>query len=55
VVYEVFAPDGRFLGRVEFPPRATLMEADGDLVWAIVRDADDLPAVTRWRVEPGLR
>lgn len=54
VVYEVFTAEGRFLGRVAFPPRATLMEADGDQVWAIVRDEDDLPAVTRLRVEPGL-
>lgn len=54
VVYEVFSPEGRFLGRVAFPPRATLMEADGDQVWAIVRNEDDLPAVTRLRITPGL-
>lgn len=53
LVYEVFAPDGRFLGRVAFPPRTTIMEADGDRVWALARNADDLPAVTRFRVEPG--
>lgn len=53
VVYEVYEPDGTFVGRVDFPPRATLMEADGDLVWALDRNEDDLPAVTRFRVEPG--
>lgn len=54
VVYEVFAEDGRFLGRVVFPPRATLIEADGDVVWAIARNEVDLPAVTRFRIVPGL-
>lgn len=52
-VYEVFEPTGRFLGRVAFPPRARFAEAEGDKVWAIVRDADDVPAVVRFRVEPG--
>lgn len=55
LVYEVFSPEGRFLGRVDFPPGSTLVDADGDLVWAIVRNEDDLPAVTRFRVEPGWR
>lgn len=54
VVYEVFAPSGRFLGQVVFPPRTTLMEADGNRAWAIVRDLDDLPAVTRFRIDPAL-
>lgn len=53
VVYEVYEPTGTFLGRLAFPPRTTLMEADGDTVWGIQRDEDDLPAVTRFRVEPG--
>jgi hypothetical protein len=53
-VYEVFATDGRFLGRVALPARATLIDADGDIVWGLGRDADDMPAVTRWRIEPGL-
>jgi hypothetical protein len=52
VVWEVFESNGRFLGRIPFPPRATLMEADGDRVWAIVRNDDDLPAVMRFRIEP---
>jgi hypothetical protein len=54
VAYEVFSAAGRFLGRVGLPPGAQWMEADGDLVWALQRDADGLPAVTRLRVEPGL-
>jgi hypothetical protein len=52
IVYEVFAPDGRFLGRVEFPRRTALIEAEGNVVWALALDLDDLPAVTRFRVTP---
>ncbi|HSA56710.1 MAG TPA: 6-bladed beta-propeller [Gemmatimonadaceae bacterium] len=54
VVWEVFAPSGRFLGRIPFPPRTTLMEADGDIVWALGRDENDLPALVRFRVDPVL-
>lgn len=50
-VYEVFAEDGTFLGRVDLPGRVTLIDADGNLVWAIVRDSDGLPAVTRFRLD----
>lgn len=50
--YEVFAEDGRFLGRVTLPLNATLVEADGNFVWMLERDADGLPAVVRARVEP---
>lgn len=51
--YEVFAADGRFLGRVALPARAQWMEADGDLVWVLDRDADWLPGIVRLRVAPG--
>lgn len=49
-VYEVFAANGRFLGRVPLPPRTTLIQADGDLLWGIMRDTDDLPSVVRFRL-----
>jgi hypothetical protein len=52
-VYEVFAPTGEFLGRVALPSRARFMDADGNTVWGIDLDENDMPAVTRWRVEPG--
>ena len=51
-VYEVFSPDGEFLGRVALPPRARLIDADGNTVWGLDLDGNDMPAVTRWRVEP---
>jgi len=49
-VYEVFAADGRFLGRVPMPPRTALIQADGDFFWGVMRDADDLPSVVRFRL-----
>jgi hypothetical protein len=52
-VYEVFSATGEFLGRVAMPRRARFIEADGNVVWGIDLDENDMPAVTRWRVEPG--
>jgi len=52
-VFEVFTADGNLLGRVAVPPRTQIMESDGNLVWAIVTDEDGLPAVVRFRIEPG--
>ena len=37
------------------PAAGRFAEADGDLVWAIVRDADDVPAVVRFKVTEGFR
>lgn len=51
--WEVFEADGRFVGRVRIGARAALMEADGDTVWLLDRDADGLPGVVRARVTPG--
>lgn len=48
--YEVYSPSGRFLGRVPMPPRTAMFQADGDYVWGITRDQDDLPAVMRFRL-----
>ena len=49
-VYEVFSPTGRFLGRVPMPPRTTMFQADGDYIWGIMRDEDDLPSVVRLKL-----
>ena len=50
--YEVFTGDGRFLHRIRLPWRAQVMEADGERVWYLDRDADGLPAVVRARIPP---
>lgn len=48
--YEVFAPDGRFLGRVPLPPKTSLVQADGEYLWGIMRDSDEIPSVVRFRL-----
>lgn len=53
VVYDVFDPDGSFLGRVAAPPRTTLETMRGDHVWAVARDSLDVQQVVRYRVVPG--
>lgn len=53
--YDVFEPDGRFLGTVERPEGAELLHMRGDAVWGVVRDSLDVPYVVRWRVEPSVR
>lgn len=54
IEWEVFAANGTWLGRVAFPKDAQLMEADGNTVWALGKDDDDLPALKRFRIDPGL-
>ncbi len=51
-VFEVYSPDGRFVARVTAPPSVQLMESDGDRVWALARDENDLPALVRFRLAP---
>lgn len=50
IVYEVYSAEGRFLGRVPLPPRTIMLHADGDHLWGIMRDEDDLPAIVRFRL-----
>ncbi len=50
--YDVFATDGRMLGRIVMPPRATWLGSRGDLVWGVVRDELDVPSIVQWRVTP---
>lgn len=54
IEWEVYGSDGVFLGRVAFPRDVALVQADGDTVWALGRDADELPAIRRYRIEPPL-
>ncbi|MEZ4455428.1 MAG: 6-bladed beta-propeller [Gemmatimonadales bacterium] len=55
-VFEVYEPTGDFVGRLECGNGFTLIDADGDKLWAIVRDELDLPGIVRYRLEiPGQR
>jgi hypothetical protein len=53
VVYDVFEPDGRYLGMVRAPigflPKPPPI-ARGDTVWAVVLDDMDVPSIVRYRV-----
>ncbi|HEX7117888.1 MAG TPA: hypothetical protein VF212_03825 [Longimicrobiales bacterium] len=54
VVFDVFEPDGRYLGRVRAPDDFSTHPAPffrGDDVWAVVRDELDVQYLVRFRVE----
>ena len=53
-VWEIFAASGRFLGRLELPPRSELVEADRDNLWLLETDQDELPSVVRGTITPSL-
>jgi hypothetical protein len=59
VAFDVFAPDGRFLGHVRAP--LSLQERPepivrGDTVWAVARDEMDVATIVRYQlVRPGAR
>lgn len=53
-LYDVFAADGRFLGRVRPPGKATVLQASGNTAWGIDRDASDVSYAVRFRIDPAL-
>lgn len=44
---DVFAPDGRYLGRVTGPRQFTAYAMRGNAVWGVLRDENDVPAVAK--------
>lgn len=53
VAFEVFEPDGRYLGRALAPDRLSTYPEPvfrGDNVWAVVRDENDVAYIVRLRV-----
>jgi hypothetical protein len=53
IVYDVFDPSGRYLGRVPAPPKTRFQTMRGDHIWAVRRDSLDVEQVVRFRVVPG--
>jgi len=49
-LYDVFEPDGRYLGQVQVPARFSSVMRRGDHVWGIAVDADDVPRIKRYRI-----
>lgn len=55
IVYDVFEPDGTYLGRVRAPDGFSQYPEPvfrGDYVWAVQRDELDVPQIVRYRVTP---
>ena len=50
VAWDVFEPDGRFLGRLLLPERATIHVMRGEYVWGTMLEQDDVPYVIRWHI-----
>jgi hypothetical protein len=49
-LYDVFEPDGQYLGQVQVPARVSSVVRRGDQVWAVAVDADDVPRIKRYRI-----
>jgi hypothetical protein len=49
-VYDVFEPDGRYLGQVTIPAGVSIAVRRRDYAWGIARDADDVQSVKRYRL-----
>ena len=49
--------DGTIKGRFRFPAGVNPLRIDGDRVYAVITDSDDLPGLVRYRIEglPGVR
>ena len=49
-LYDVFEPDGRYVGQVQVPANTTAMVRKGDKVWAVAFGDDDVPRLKRYRI-----
>jgi hypothetical protein len=54
-VYDVFEPDGRYLGAVRIPRETRVFVRWGDYVWGITRDSLDVQYIERFRLVAGTR
>ena len=50
-VYDVFEPDGRYIGRVSRPTAVTMLRMTRDRVWGSMRNEDDVEIVKRFRID----
>ena len=49
-VFDLFDPDGRFLGEVELPVAIGMFDIAGDHLVAATRGEDDVPQLSRWTI-----
>jgi hypothetical protein len=52
LAFDVFEPDGQYLGRVHAPTGLGQLVFDGDLVWGVSRDDLGVQRIVRFRVTP---
>jgi hypothetical protein len=50
--YDVYEPDGRYVGFLRLPPRTQLTHMHGERVWGVEADSLDVPYVVRFRLLP---
>jgi hypothetical protein len=48
--FDIVEPSGRYVGRVRLPDNLKYWIAQGDTVWGVTRNADDVPVVKRFQV-----
>ena len=49
-LFDVFEPNGVFLGQVQIPARTTILARRGDHLWGVSYDDDDVATVKRFRI-----
>jgi hypothetical protein len=49
-LYDVFEPDGSYLGQVQVPAGAYALVRRGDQVWGYAVGEDDVPRIKRYRI-----
>ena len=49
--WDVFEPDGRYVGRAIGPRLFTPYAMRGNNMWGVLRDEDDVPAIVKLRVD----
>ena len=54
-VYDMFEPDGRYLGALHVPRETTIHVMRGDYAWGITRDSLDVQYIERFRLVEGTR
>jgi len=54
-VYDVFAPNGVYFGRVHVDRGQEIMRMRDNRVWGVLTDTSGVAYVARWRVEPPFR
>ncbi len=50
-VWDVFEPDGRYIGRVSKPTNVTILRMSRDRVWGTLADEDGVQLVKRFRID----